>query len=131
MIRYFTNANESLMERLQKKVPAARFVKAFANSEREPEEEFAPSLKAALFVCNDDLVLSWLTPESGLVGRLAKLEDGKVADELYLSVLTRRPTDDERAEVADYLKKHANRRPVALGHLAWALLASTEFCVNH
>ena len=29
VIVYFTNANESLMERLQKKVPAARFVKAF------------------------------------------------------------------------------------------------------
>lgn len=29
VIRYFTNANESLMERLQKHVPAARFVKAF------------------------------------------------------------------------------------------------------
>ena len=29
VIRYFTNINESLMERLQKKVPAAKFVKAF------------------------------------------------------------------------------------------------------
>ncbi len=28
VIRYFTNANESLMERLQAKVPAGRFVKA-------------------------------------------------------------------------------------------------------
>jgi 8-hydroxy-5-deazaflavin:NADPH oxidoreductase len=29
VIRYFTNANESLMERLQKKAPQANFVKAF------------------------------------------------------------------------------------------------------
>jgi 8-hydroxy-5-deazaflavin:NADPH oxidoreductase len=29
VIRYFTNANESLMERLQKKAPEANFVKAF------------------------------------------------------------------------------------------------------
>lgn len=29
VIRYFTTINESLMERLQKKVPAAKFVKAF------------------------------------------------------------------------------------------------------
>ena len=35
------------------------------------------------------------------------------------------------AAATDYLKKNADRRPVALGHLAWALLASTEFCVNH
>src|SRR5262245_55236063 len=30
VIRYFTGANESLMERLQKKAPDARFVKAFS-----------------------------------------------------------------------------------------------------
>src|SRR5262245_7543514 len=29
VIRYFTNANESLMERLQRKAPQAHFVKAF------------------------------------------------------------------------------------------------------
>ncbi|HXG08232.1 MAG TPA: DUF1553 domain-containing protein [Gemmataceae bacterium] len=110
----------------------AKFVKAFANPEREPEEEFNPSLKAALFVLNDDLVLSWLTPQPGnLIDRLSKLEDSQVAEELYLSVLTRRPTVEEQAEVADYLHKNASRRAVALGHLAWALLASTEFCVNH
>ncbi len=46
-------------------------------------------------------------------------------------MLTRLPTAEEKAEVADYLKKNANRRGTALGQLAWALLASTEFCVNH
>jgi hypothetical protein len=53
------------------------------------------------------------------------------AEELYLSVLSRRPTAEEREEVLDYLKKKADQRTAALGRLAWALLASTEFCVNH
>ncbi len=53
------------------------------------------------------------------------------AAELYLSVLTRLPTADEKKMVAEYLAKNAERRPAARGHLAWALLASTEFCVNH
>jgi hypothetical protein len=111
----------------------AKFVKAFANPRREPEDDFAPSLKAALFVLNDDVVLGWLAPRPGnLIDRLTKqTDDAKVAEELYLSVLSRRPTAEERDEVTAYLSKNAARRTTALGHLAWALLASTEFCVNH
>ena len=61
-----------------------------------------------------------------------KLSDAeKVSEELYLSVLTRRPTADEKQMVAKYLEKNKERRAVACGQLVWALLASTEFCVNH
>src|SRR5262249_9177634 len=111
----------------------AKFGKAFANPRREPEDEFNPSLKAALFVLNDDSVLGLLAPQPGnLIDRLEKLADaGKVAEELYLSVLTRQPTDEERKTVAEYLARHTERRTTALGHLTWSLLASTEFCVNH
>jgi hypothetical protein len=110
-----------------------KFVKAFASPPMEPEEDFNPSLQAALFVLNDSTVLDWLNPKSGnLVERLSKLtEPTAVAEELYLSVLARRPTAEETAEVAEHLKKNADRPDVALGQLAWALLASTEFCVNH
>jgi hypothetical protein len=113
--------------------PRARFVKAFANPPREPEDEFSPTLKSATFVLNDELVLGWLAPRPGnLVDRLAAMADDRaIAEELYLSVLTRPPTAEERAEVADYLARNAGRRSTALGHLAWALLASTEFCTNH
>ena len=54
-----------------------------------------------------------------------------VADELYLSVLSRRPTADEIAEVAEQLKAAGDRREAVLKQLAWALLASSEFCLNH
>ncbi len=109
-----------------------KFVKAFANPPREPEEEISPALKSALFVLNDETILSWLAPQGGdLVERLAKLTDEQVAEELYLSVLTRMPTADEKAGLLRYLAKHAERRPEALGRLAWSLLASTEFGVNH
>ena len=54
-----------------------------------------------------------------------------VAEELYLSVLTRRPDAEERKEVAAFLAPRSHDRAAALQGLAWALLASTEFCVNH
>jgi hypothetical protein len=112
----------------------AKFGRAFAGPAREPEEDMPPSLKGALFVLNDPAVLAWLTPHPGnLVDRLARQSDaGKVAAELYLSVLTRRPAAEERDEVAKYLQgKTGKDRAAALGRLAWALLASTEFGVNH
>ena len=54
VIRYFTGANESLMERLQKKVPAANFVKAFNSVGNalmvNPKLEATPTM----FICGND-----------------------------------------------------------------------------
>ncbi|HLQ43904.1 MAG TPA: hypothetical protein VK137_04180, partial [Planctomycetaceae bacterium] len=89
--------------------------------------------RAALFLMNDPDLLKLLDPQPGnLLTRLLSLDSAeRIADELYLSVLSRRPTADEIAEVADHLQRVGDKREVALKHLAWALLASTEFCVNH
>jgi len=109
-----------------------RFIKAFANQPREPEDEIAPSLKAALFVLHDDTLLALVKPAPGnLVDRLAKLSGDRIAEELYLSILTRKPTIEESATVEKILRKHDSKKPEAIGRLAWALLASMEFSVNH
>ncbi|HUR52707.1 MAG TPA: DUF1549 domain-containing protein, partial [Gemmataceae bacterium] len=110
----------------------AKFLKTFANQPREPEDEVTPSLKAALFVSHDDAILGLLKPKPGnLADRLAERPDDAVADELYLSVLSRMPTADEVATVSRVVKKNPNARPDAVARLAWALLASVEFGVNH
>ncbi len=111
----------------------AAFVKAFANVPTDPEIEFSPSLKSSLFVLNDPAVLDGLTPHPGnLVDRLQNTTDSAaLADELYLCVLTRKPTDEERTAVGEYLTQSAERRTEAVSNLTWALLASTEFCLNH
>ena len=59
------------------------------------------------------------------------MADDKAVEELYLATLTRQPTADEKAALLKYLTANAGRREAALSHLAWALLASTEFCLNH
>ncbi len=110
-----------------------KFIAAFGAPKGEAEIEFTPSVAGALFLSNEKIVLSWLQPASGgLVLKLAKMDDAKsLADELYLSTLTRYPTDEERADVASFLTSHAKDRPAAISEMTWALLASTEFCVNH
>jgi hypothetical protein len=110
-----------------------RFAGAFANPPREPEVDHSPTVKAALFLLNDEVVLSWLKPQSSnLAERLIKLDHmDQFAEELYLSVLNRQPCKEELQEVADYLQAQAANREQAVGNLIWGLLASTEFCVNH
>lgn len=128
-----TGMSGSIKEEKQLADLQAKFDKAFALPAREPEVEHAPSVKAALFLLNDPSVIGWLKPQAGnLAERLEKLTDaGALADELYLSILTRKPSDEEKKAIADYLEKHKETRPEAIRTLAWSLLASNEFGINH
>jgi hypothetical protein len=110
-----------------------KFAAAFANPPREPEIDHHPALRGALFLMNDAVVLGWLQPANGnLLDRLNKIsEPAIVSDELYLSVLSRTATEAEKAEVATYLAARSDNRTTALAQLAWALLSSNEFYVNH
>jgi len=109
-----------------------KFLKAFANQAREPEDEVTPSLKAALFLLHDPSVLDMMKAKPGnLVERAAKLSDAEAVEELYLAVLSRKPTVDEKTLVAKVLARHPDSRTEAVGRIVWALLASMEFGVNH
>lgn len=111
------------------------FVNLFGSPSGEPFDPtaFETTLDQTLFLNNGNLLRDWLAPRPGnLTGRLAELkEPAAIADELYLSVLTRMPSADERKEVADFLTQRGADRPAALQDLAWALLASAEFRFNH
>ncbi len=109
-----------------------KFLKAFANQPREPEDEFTPSLKAALFVLHDEAVLGLLRPKAGnFFARAAKLPDAEAAESLFLAILSRKPTASERDAVVRLLAKHPDTRAETISRAAWAMLASMEFGVNH
>jgi hypothetical protein len=110
-----------------------RFDKALANPPREPEVGHNPTVKAALFLMNDPAVLGWIKPQGeNLAARLVTEMDAvKLADELYIAVLSRVPTAEEQQEVADFLAPRGDRRESAVKSLIWALLASNEFSANH
>jgi hypothetical protein len=108
------------------------FQSTFANAPREPELAVNATLKAALFLRNNETLL-WLVKrrEGNLVDRLAKLmAPENIADEVFLNVLSRPPSNEERTMVKVFLEKQTDRDR-ALGDLVWALLSSTEFYVNH
>ncbi len=125
------NATEvALYARLSANV--APFVRAFGNPPGQAQE-FDARLDQALFLANGPTVRGWLAPRAGnLIDRLDKLTNTDVlAEELYLSVLTRLPSAEERKETADFFAHHAQNRTTALQDMAWALLASAEFRFNH
>jgi hypothetical protein len=96
-------------------------------------QDFEATLDQTLFLTNGNILRDWLTARPGsLIDRLNGQKDtGLLAEELYLSVLTRLPTDEERKEVADYLARRNADRLTSLQDLAWALLTSAEFRFNH
>ena len=104
-----TMIEEGVHDQLQKNV--APFVRQFAAAAGQPQDATEPTVHQALFLSNGHHIQTWLAPSSGsLVGRLAGLSDpSAIADELYLSLYTRRPTDEERAEVGPLSRRPRQR----------------------
>lgn len=96
-------------------------------------QDFEATLDQTLFLANGATLREWLTPRPGsLIDRVnAQKDPGLVAEELYLSVLSRRPSAEESKEVSDYLTRRSADRVAALQDLAWALITSAEFRFNH
>jgi hypothetical protein len=111
------------------------FRSAFANAPKEPELAVNPSLRGTLFLRNNPLILESLKPrDENLTARLLKLSSTKeFAEELFLSVLTRLPDEEETQIVENALAKALTpeQREKACRSLVWAAIASLEFFTNH
>jgi Protein of unknown function (DUF1549)/Protein of unknown function (DUF1553) len=117
---------EQLDARLMPRVPPFRNM--FAARAGEPQDGFTATLDQTLFLKYGPTVRGMISPR---VQSLAKLADADaIADELFVSVLSRRPTAEEKKDVADALKG-AKDGNAALAELVWALVASAEFRFNH
>ncbi|MDB5305958.1 MAG: hypothetical protein JWO38_160 [Gemmataceae bacterium] len=108
------------------------FRAVFAGQPGAPDTGAITTLDQSLFLKFGPSVRGMIAPRPGsLTDRLGKLTDpNAITDELFLSVLTRPATADERKDVTELLKA-APDRPTALNELVWALLASAEFRFNH
>ena len=107
------------------------------------ERSSDPSIAQALHVINGDTLNRKLMANDGMVALLARLglSDRRIVDQLYLSALSRFPSEEERARVLEQLAaaravkgtpeavREARRQ--AIEDMAWALLTSKEFFFNH
>ena len=110
----------------------AKFVKLFGSAPGQPQDDFFATVDQALFFGNAGDLRTWLAPTGGnLTDRLQKIEDSKqLAEEVYLSVMTRMPTDSEVAEIAEYLSQSGDKK-AAIQQISWALITSAEFRFHH
>jgi len=112
------------------------FLGVFGRSPRDTglasERNSAPTAAQRLYLLNGGDVQRKLQQSPRLQTLLQATADGRqVVTSLYLTILSRFPTEDELRIVASYAQMAgANRRAAALD-LAWALINSAEFRYRH
>ena len=111
----------------------AQMVRLFGTTPGEPasSQDFEATLDQTLFLRNGELMRNWLTPRPGnLTDRLNNIKDQALAEELYLGVLTRKPTAEEQAALSPLFAEGQDVKR-SLDDTFWALLNSREFIFNH
>lgn len=94
---------------------------------------FDASADQALFLLNGTTIQAWLSPSGNrLTARLKRLKQpSAIAEELYLAVFSRFPTETEIKQVSEFLKSNPKYSDQDLQQLVWAALSSDEFRFNH
>lgn len=111
----------------------ATFVRFYGSAAGQPQGDFFSTADQALFATNGGSINSWVAPAAdNVTDRVMKQTDSRIAaEEIYLSVLTRLPTEEEVADVRSYLAERTADRNVAAQELVWAVLNSAEFRFSH
>ncbi len=113
-----------------------RFLELFAERDVPPTESQTSILQALTFM-NGTFVDGATRTETGdVIGAIAEAPFHDTADRVevvFLAVLTRRPTPEERSLVIRYIERHEGEadRARALSDAYWALLNGPEFRTNH
>ena len=140
--------NKAIEAELHKKLLGyeQRFAQLFGGEPGHPPDRFESTAEQVLFLANDGAIMGFLRPRGGnLAERLLKLpEDNpqQIAEELFLSTLTRRPTAEDVVDVTGYLSSQTvsdqtgpgqtgPARAAAVQELIWAAISSSEFRFNH
>ena len=113
------------------------FLKLFGRPQRttpcECERSVSASVSQALHFMNSPNLQSKLAHARGNVTRWVAegVDDGRLAESLYLACYSRRPSASEVAEVSGYLRAAKGTRQQAAEDLAWSLMNTLEFVFNH
>lgn len=99
----------------------------------ECERSNEPSIAQALHLMNSEEIAAKIHSPAGAARRLArsKMTPAEIVDELYLSTLTRFPTEPERAAMLRIFTESEGDRQAATEDILWALLNSRGFVYNH
>jgi len=99
----------------------------------ECERSNEPSIAQALHLMNSEEIMSKIHARDGNVRRLARSAKTptEIIDELYLSTLSRYPSEKERTRMLQVFTEAGTDRQAAVEDVLWALLNTREFVYNH
>lgn len=111
-------------------------MKIFGRPDREKtclcERSNEPSVAQALYLINDQEVLAKVNAKDGRLTRLLKVmdDDGELITELYLTALSRFPTEEELAVQREHVAASPSRSE-GMKDVLWTLLNVREFVFSH
>jgi hypothetical protein len=115
-------------------IAPCRFLDVYGRPNRQtlPESHSQASLGQALHMLVGSTYTDKIAQKGGRVDRMIQsaVPNQQAIDELYLRALCRLPTERERTELDDLIRRQPSRR-AALEALTWALISSREFVHNH
>lgn len=99
----------------------------------ECERSNEPSISQALHLLNSPEVNAKLAHRHGTARKLADsaLTDEQVTEEIYLTTLSRFPTEDERELMKTAFETAGGNRRAAVEDILWSVLNTKEFLYNH
>jgi hypothetical protein len=114
------------------------FLKSFGRPDREKtcecERTADPSVTQVLHITNGDTLNKKLTAKGNRLEKLLadKTSPEKIIEEVYLSALSRFPTDTEKEKMMKALAEAGEKEQrQALEDIYWAVMSSREFLFNH
>jgi hypothetical protein len=106
-----------------------KFITTFDDDEQGEDIDFEGTIPQALLMMNSKLVNQSIIQGYTVTRALDKGQDR--LDWIYLSVLSRKPTADEKAKASAYMQKNGGDGRQACEDIVWALLNSAEFSTVH
>jgi hypothetical protein len=114
------------------------FLKSFGRPDRtntcECERSAMPSMAQVLNISNGDTINQKLQAKGNRIDQLLKADtpDEKIIEELYLSALSRYPTDTETGQLRAALSgAGADTKREVIEDLYWGVLSSKQFLFDH
>jgi len=98
----------------------------------ESDRDLETSMRQVLHLLNSSHVQGKINASPRLKRYFTqKKPDAEILEEVYLSTLSRLPTDEEKKKALEYIGKDPKLRTQAIQDLVWAMFNTKEFVFNH
>ncbi len=129
------DADTHVVFRLKRLADVSNFVKRFGDSGEDTFDDGAGTIPQRLLLMNGSMINNNITNNpiinaSTRIGILAP-DPAAAVEAAYLSIFTRRPTDEERALFEGRIAASKRSKSNAMADLYWTLMNATEFSWNH